>query len=119
MAENRKIWPLLVYGGLAAIAAARRAQTERTPAIGSREIGREPRRITYPAPDESGESRGESRPAAQVDPDKRPKEQVENDQPISAQLRRAKEQGRDGAQWLPGKFRGQGGKISFGASMLA
>jgi len=47
MAENRKIWPLLVYGGLAAIAAARRAQTERTPAIGSREIGREPRRITY------------------------------------------------------------------------
>ena len=48
MAENRKIWPLLVYGGLAAIAAARRAQTERTPAIVSREIGREPRRITYP-----------------------------------------------------------------------
>jgi len=91
MAENRKIWPLLVYGGLAAIAAARRAQTERTPAIVSREIGREPRRITYPAPDESGESQGESRPAAQVDPDKRPKEQVENDQPISAQLRRAKE----------------------------
>jgi hypothetical protein len=36
MAENRKIWPLLVYGGLAAIAAARRAQTERTPAIVSR-----------------------------------------------------------------------------------
>jgi membrane protein len=28
------------------------------------------------------------------DPDKRPKEQVENDQPISAQMRRAKEQGR-------------------------
>jgi membrane protein len=32
--------------------------------------------------------------APHLDPDKRPREQVENDQPISAQARRAKEQGR-------------------------
>jgi hypothetical protein len=113
MAENRRIWPLLVYGGLAAIAAARRAQTERTPAIGSREVGREPRRITYPAPDESGESLGESRPAAQVDPDKRPKEQVENDQPISAQLRRAKQQGRGRHAMAPWEIPWAGWKDTF------
>ena len=113
MAENRRIWPLLVYGGLAAIAAARRAQTERTPAIGSREIGREPRRITYPAPDESGESLGESRPAAQVDPDKRPKEQIENDQPISAQLRRAKQQGRGRRAMAPWEIPWAGWKDIF------
>jgi membrane protein len=94
MAERRRIWPLLVYGGLAAIAAARRAQTERTRVSGSREIGREPRRIVYPAPDDSSEILGESRAATQVDPDKRPREQFENDQPISAQLHRAKEPGR-------------------------
>jgi hypothetical protein len=113
MAENRRIWPLLVYGGLAAIAAARRAQTERTPAIGSREIGREPRQITYPAPDESGESLGESRPAAQVDPDKRPKEQIENDQPISAQLRRAKQQGRGRRAMAPWEIPWAGWKDIF------
>ena len=94
MAERRRIWPLLVYGGLAAIAAARRAETERTRASGSRKIGREPYRIIYPAPDESSEIPGESRAATQVDPDKRPREQFENDQPISAQLHRAKEPGR-------------------------
>ena len=84
----------MVYGALVAIAAARRRETERTPASGSREIGREPYPITYPPPDESGEGPGESRAAPQVDPDKRPREQFENDQPISAQLSRAKEQGR-------------------------
>jgi membrane protein len=94
MAKRRRIWPLLVYGVFAAIAAARRAQTERTRVGGRHEISREPHRIIYPAPDESSEVPGESRAATQVDPDKRPKEQFENDQPISAQLRRAKEPGR-------------------------
>jgi membrane protein len=45
-------------------------------------------------PDQSSDIPGESRPATQVDPDKRPREQFENDQPISAQLHRAKEPGR-------------------------
>ena len=44
----------LVYGALAAIAAARREQTERRRASRSREIGREPRRIIYPAPERAG-----------------------------------------------------------------
>jgi hypothetical protein len=94
MAEHRRIWPLLVYGGLAAIAAVRRKETERTPENGSYETIRKPYRTAYPAPDETSEIGGDSHPATQVDPDKRPKEQVENDQPISAQMRRAKEQGR-------------------------
>jgi membrane protein len=94
MAEHRRIWPLLVYGGLAAIAAVRRKETERTSENGSYEAIRKPYRTMYPAPDGTSEIRGDSHPATQVDPDKRPKEQVENDQPISAQLRRAKEQGR-------------------------
>ena len=45
-------------------------------------------------PAESSEIPGEYRLATQVDADKRPREQFENDQPISAQLRRAKELGR-------------------------
>ena len=94
MAERRGIWPLLAYGALVAIAAARRRETERTPASGSCEIGREPYRLTYPRPDEYGERPGELPSAPQVDRDKRPREQFENDQPISAQLSRAKEQGR-------------------------
>jgi hypothetical protein len=40
----------------------------------------------------------------------RPKEQVENDQPISAQLRRAKESGRGGARRLRGTFPGEVGR---------
>src|ERR1700722_20295561 len=92
MAEHRRIWPLLVYAGLAAIAAARRKETERTPEDGSYGTLRKPYRTIYPAPDESSETSGES--CSAPDPDKRAKEQVENDQPISAQLRRAKEQGR-------------------------
>jgi membrane protein len=92
MAEHRRIWPLLVYAGLAAIAAARRKETERTPENGSYGTVRKPYRTIYPAPDESSETSGES--CSAPDLDKRPKEQVENDQPVSAQLRRAKEQGR-------------------------
>jgi membrane protein len=94
MAEHRRIWPLLVYGGLAAIAAVRRKEPERTPENDSYEAVREPYRTTYPAPDQSSEIRGEASPAMPGDTDKRPREQFENDQPISAQLSRAKEQGR-------------------------
>jgi Virulence factor BrkB len=91
MAEHRRIWPLLVYGALAALASARRKETERTPDSEGYETVRKPCRAIYPAPDENSD---ETCPTPQVDLDKRPKEQVENDQPISAQLRRAKEQGR-------------------------
>jgi membrane protein len=94
MAEHRRIWPLLVYGGLAAIAAARSKETQRTRDSGSDETIRKPHRIIYPTPDESSEIPGKSPPTRPADPDKRPREQFENDQPVSAQLRRAKEQGR-------------------------
>ena len=49
----------------------------------------------------------------QVDPDKRPKEQVENDQPISAQLRRAKEQGRGRRAMAPWEIPWAGWKDIF------
>ncbi len=94
MAEHRRIWPLLVYGGLTAIAAARREVIERTRARPSHEAVRKPRRLIYPAPDQTSEIRGDSLPPTLADPDKRPREQLENDQPISAQMRRAKEEGR-------------------------
>jgi membrane protein len=98
MAERRSIWPLFVYGALVAIAQALRKETEhapeRTRANGGYETLREPRGLLYPGPDENTEIPGESRSATNFDPDKRPREQFENDQPISAQLRRAKEQGR-------------------------
>ena len=55
---------------------------------------RKPYRTIYPARADTSEISGEALSAPKVDPDKRPKEQVENDQPISAQVRRAKEQGR-------------------------
>ena len=73
MAEHRRIWPLLVYGGLAAIAAVRRKEPERTSDNDSYEAVRKPYRTTYPAPDQSSEIRGEASPAMPGDPDKRPK----------------------------------------------
>jgi membrane protein len=101
MVEHRRIWPLLVYGGLAAIAAARRSAIEGTRAVQSSERVRTlyervrtPYRTPYPPPDESSEPPSKLPSATPVDPDKRPQEQVENDQPITAQVRRAKEPGR-------------------------
>jgi membrane protein len=94
MAEHWKIWPLLFYGGLAAIAATRRKETDRAPESRRCEAVRKPYRTIYPTADESSKTSGETPLAPHVDPDKRPREQVENDQPISAQARRAKEQGR-------------------------
>jgi membrane protein len=94
MAEHRRIWPLLVYGGVAAIAAARRRETEQARDSRGYETPRKPYRTIYPAPDEHSEVPGAARQPAQSDPDKRPREQFENDQPIAAQLSRAKEEGR-------------------------
>jgi membrane protein len=93
MAERRSLWLLLAYGALVAIAAARRGQTAET--RGSESLGarRESRPAAPPAPDKSGETHLESS-LAPPEADKRPLEQVENDQPISTQLHRAKERGR-------------------------
>jgi membrane protein len=110
MAERRWIWPLLVYGGLAAIAAARRGETERKPAVGSYETPRKPYRTIYPAPDERSDVPADSRPPAPSDPDKRPREQFENDQPISAQLSRAKEEGRGRRATAPWRIPWRGWK---------
>jgi membrane protein len=101
MAEHRRIWPLLVYGGLAAIAAARRKETERTSESRSYGAIRKPYRPIYPAADESSGTSGEALSAPHVDSDKRPREQVENDQPTSAQISRAKEQGRGRHAMVP------------------
>ena len=97
MAERRSIWPLLVYGVFVAIAAARRRQTEGTRSGESCETDCKSRPAAQSTLDEASETRRESRPAAHLEPDKRlkrPREQFENDQPISDQRRRAKEPGR-------------------------
>ena len=94
MAERRRIWPLLVYGGLVAIAAARRPRTDGAHAGASSGLVRTPSRRVCTPPDGGAESAAEPPWATQLNPDKRPREQIENDQPISAQLGRAKEQGR-------------------------
>ncbi|HEY1863743.1 MAG TPA: YihY/virulence factor BrkB family protein [Roseiarcus sp.] len=94
MTENRRIVPLLVYGGLVALAAARRVWTEGTRAAENSEWIRKPYRRLYPPPDDRSETPRDSSLATQIDSEKRPQEQIENDQPISAQVRRAREQGR-------------------------
>ncbi len=94
MAERRSIWPLMVYGVFVAIAAARRRQTEGARSRESCETDCESRPAARSTFDEASETRRESRPAAHTEPDKRPREQFENDQPMSDQRRRAKEPGR-------------------------
>ena len=94
MAERGWIWSLLAYGALVAIAAARRAPPERALAAGSRGTAREPYPTTRPAPARPSEIPSALTPTRQSDPEKRPREQFENDQPIFAQLGRAREKGR-------------------------
>ena len=94
MAERGWIWSLLAYGALVAIAAARRAPPERALAAGGRGTAREPYPTTRPAPARPSEIPSALTPTRQSDPEKRPREQFENDQPIFAQLGRAKEKGR-------------------------
>ena len=60
----------------------------------SSESAPEPRQTQYSPPGQNGETPSDSASEAQLDPDKRPREQIENDQPISAQVSRAREQGR-------------------------
>jgi membrane protein len=72
MPEHSKIWSLLAYGALIAFALARNGDTE--------DPGASPSRI--PPPESNSES------------DKRPQEHFENDQPVSEQVRRAREPGR-------------------------
>src|SRR5271166_1970229 len=93
MAEHRRIWPLLVYGALVAIAAARREQIEGARGSESGRTSRRFREATDSPLDRSAETHLESSPLP-AEADKRPREQFENDQPISAQLHRAKEPGR-------------------------
>ena len=69
--ERNKQWPstggygrFWSYGALAAIASARRRETERTPDSEGYKMVRKPCRTIYPAPDENSD---ETRPAPQVD----------------------------------------------------
>lgn len=84
----------MVYGGLAAVDAVLRKNTDRIQENETCDRPRKPYRTIYPSPDERSETSGESGSASNLDADKRPQEQVENDQPISAQMRRAREPGR-------------------------
>jgi membrane protein len=113
MSEHRRIWPLLVYAGLAAIAAVLRKDRDRIPENESYDRLRKPYRTIYPSPDESSETSGESRSASNVEADKRPQEQVENDQPITAQVRRAEEPGRGRRAVVPWEIPGAGWKDIF------
>jgi membrane protein len=118
MPEHRRIWPLLVYGGLAAIAATRRKDRDHTSKDASSRAVRKPYRAIYPkpdnpAPDESGAMGRNPSPAAPANPDKRPQEQVENDQPISAQISRAKEPGRGRHAVVPWRIPWAGWKDIF------
>jgi membrane protein len=112
--------PLLVYGGLVALAVARRAWEEGIRAVERservrtvHERVRTPYRTPYPPSDESAQAPSELPSATQVDPDKRPREQVENDQPISAQVHRAKEQGRGRRSTAPWQIPWAGWKDIF------
>jgi membrane protein len=113
MAERRWIWSLLAYGVLVAIAATHRRDTEPTPAAGGYKPARKPYGPVYPAPDERSESRADPGAATPFDPDKRPREQFENDQPISAQLHRAKEEGRGRRATAPWRIPWTGWKDIF------
>jgi membrane protein len=94
MAEHRRILPLLIYAVLVAIAATRPKQMRQTEWAGERNgTRRRLREAMDRAADRSVEAHRESSPAP-PEADKRPREQFENDQPISAQLHRAKEPGR-------------------------
>ena len=94
MAEHHRIWPLLLYGGRAAVAAVLRKNTDRIHENESYDRPRKPYRTIYPSPDERSETSRESPSASNLIADKRPQEQIENDQPVSAQVRRAREPGR-------------------------
>ena len=93
MAENRGLSPLLVYGVLVAIIAARRTRTDGTSGSEDSKTRHKSYR-TVPVPTESSGSlanlvwrRRSMLTTAEGT--------IENDQPISAQLRRAKESGRE------------------------
>jgi membrane protein len=113
MTERRSIWPLLVYGALVAMAAARRGRTEGTRGSESSGARREPHPAKDAASDESGETDGEFGPATHPDLDTRPREQFENDQPISHQRRRAKEAGRGRRATAPWEIPWRGWKDIF------
>ena len=110
MSESRSKWPLLVYGVLVAIAAARSRQSHglRVSESGGARGGSPP--ASYSAWDGTDETRREARPAERPESDKRPREQFENDQPISAQRRRANERGRGRRATAPWKIPWRGWK---------
>jgi membrane protein len=100
MAERRELWPLLVYGLLVAVAAARKKTGETR--------GSATDLVPHPA---AGDPISHTRrPAKHGDADKRPREHFENDQPIFEQKRRAKEPGRGRRATAPWEIPGAGWK---------
>jgi membrane protein len=112
MGARQSIWPLLLYGALVAIAAARRRQVD--PPLGGAidATGRGSVLKIFPphgAKDENATERG----AAPAEADKRPREHFENDEPVSAQLRRAGEPGRGRRATAPWRIPWRGWKDIF------
>jgi membrane protein len=93
MEERRSLWPFLILGAIVTIALARRRETGQTRIRGLTETGNA-WLIADPVIDENDEFPRKLRRSTPLDSDKRPQEQFENDQPISVQLRRAREKGR-------------------------
>ena len=107
MAERRRLWSL--YGALITIAAARRRENDLAHSAGpDREIAGPPRTIYLPSEIAHG-----PRQAAPAEADKRPREHFENDEPVSAQLRRAGEPGRGRRATAPWRIPWRGWKDIF------
>jgi membrane protein len=94
MGARQSIWPLLLYGALVVIAASRRRQIEPLPGAAIDETGRGSVLKISPPNGARDENAGAEPEAASAEADKRPREHFENDEPVSAQLRRAGEPGR-------------------------
>ena len=109
MADRREVWPLLVYGLLVAIAAARQGKT--VAARGGAGSGTGAHADAAPTAD--AETNREAAPLTQADPDRRPQEHFENDQPIFEQKRRAREPGRGRSAAAPWQIPWAGWKDIF------
>ena len=113
MGARQSIWPLLLYGALVAIAAARRRQAE--PPLGGAIDATSRGSVLKISPPHGAkdENIGAERGAAPAEADKRPREHFENDEPVSAQLRRAGEPGRGRRATAPWRIPWRGWKDIF------
>ena len=113
MGARQSIWPLLLYGALVAIAAARRRQAELQLGAAIDATSRGSVLKISPPLGAKDENASAERGAAPAEADKRPREHFENDEPVSAQLRRAGEPGRGRRATAPWRIPWRGWKDIF------